>query len=62
MEERIIGMVQKVGDNDIEFDYLDLPTEVQDKIIELIEDYCGGSVRGTVDDVVEDIRDYSHSA
>lgn len=62
MKERIIGIVQKYGENDIEFDYLELPVEVQDKIMELAEDYCGGSVRGTAGEVIADIRDYSYSA
>lgn len=53
----VIGTITSWGIDDYSVEWLELPGHVQECVLHQTDPYCGTSVRGTKDSVIEEIRE-----
>lgn len=51
----LFGTITSYSDGTISLEYLELPPDIMNKVWELVEPHCSGSVRGTPEEVAEEV-------
>ena len=56
MDRKIVGIIQRHGENDFEYDFVELTPEENEKVWEIANENCEGSIRGTFRDLLDELE------